>query len=167
MMRSALLLASALAVAPLGAQTTRPPAIPDSPAGRVLRVWLEANNSGGSPEMVPYLSSYLFDRRMHLDDLWTRRTAKTDEFWTRDSVPGRRFGGEKPVYVLTSGQTFSAAEEFAYNLQSQKRATIVGEATAGGAHPCGGAGLATSSSSECRAPGPSIRSRARTGKAQA
>ncbi len=95
-------------------------------------------NGGGSPEMVAFLSSYLFSGRIHLNDLWTRRTGKTAEFWTRDSLPGRRFGADKPVYVLTSGQTFSAAEEFAYNLKSLKRATIVGEATGGGAHPVWG-----------------------------
>jgi C-terminal processing protease CtpA/Prc len=44
----------------------------------------------------------------------------------------------KDVYVLTSSRTFSAAEEFTYNLQSQKRATIVGETTGGGAHPTRG-----------------------------
>ena len=42
------------------------------------------------------------------------------------------------MYVLTSNRTFSAAEEFTYNLQSQKRATIVGETTGGGAHPTRG-----------------------------
>jgi retinol-binding protein 3 len=42
------------------------------------------------------------------------------------------------VYVLTSGHTFSGAEEFAYNLKNLKRATIVGEVTGGGAHPVGG-----------------------------
>ena len=51
-------------------------------------------------------------------------------------VPGTRYEG-KPVYVLTSKRTFSAAEEFTYNLKSLKRATIVGETTGGGAHPGG------------------------------
>jgi len=95
-------------------------------------------NGGGSPGMVAFVSSYLFDRRTHLNDLWTRRTGKTEEFWTRDSVPGRRFGGEKPIYVLTSAGTFSGAEEFTYNLKNLKRATIVGETTGGGAHPVAG-----------------------------
>jgi hypothetical protein len=95
-------------------------------------------NGGGSPPMVAFITSYLFDGRTHLNDLWTRRTNKTEEFWTRDSVPGLRFGGKKPVYVLTSKRTFSGAEEFSYNLKALKRATIVGEVTGGGAHPVAG-----------------------------
>lgn len=43
-------------------------------------------------------------------------------------------GSEKPVYVLTSSRTFSAAEEFCYDLKMLKRATIIGETTGGGAH---------------------------------
>ncbi len=39
------------------------------------------------------------------------------------------------MYVLTSGRTFSAVEEFTYNLRQLERATIVGETTGGGAHP--------------------------------
>ena len=50
-------------------------------------------------------------------------------------VPGRRFGANKPVYVLISKETFSAAEAFAYDLQALKRATVVGEPSGGGAHP--------------------------------
>jgi retinol-binding protein 3 len=96
------------------------------------------DNGGGSPPMVAFVSSYLFDDRTHLNDLWTRRTNETKEFWTRDSVPGRRFGGRKPVYVLTSARTFSGAEEFTYNLKNLKRATIIGETTGGGAHPVNG-----------------------------
>lgn len=92
-------------------------------------------NHGGAPGMVALIASYLFDHRTHLNDLWTRSTDHTQEFWTEDSVPGRRFGGEKPVYVLTAARTFSGAEEFAYDLKALKRATIVGETTGGGAHP--------------------------------
>lgn len=40
--------------------------------------------------------------------------------------------------MLTSNQTFSGGEEFTYDLQTQKRATIVGETTGGGAHPIAG-----------------------------
>ncbi len=92
-------------------------------------------NGGGKPEMVALVASYLFDRRTHLGDLWDSWADSTHHYWTQDSVAGRRFGGDKPVYVLTSAHTFSAAEEFAYDLQALKRVTIVGEKTAGGAHP--------------------------------
>jgi C-terminal processing protease CtpA/Prc len=85
--------------------------------------------------MVALVASYLFDRRTHLNDLWTRSTNTTEQFWTQDSVAGRRFGGGKPVLVLTSSRTFSGAEEFAYDLKALKRATLVGETTGGGAHP--------------------------------
>jgi C-terminal processing protease CtpA/Prc len=95
-------------------------------------------NGGGSPRMVALVASYLFDRRTHLNDLWTRSTDATEEFWTQDSVAGRRFGGEKPVFVLTSARTFSGGEEFTYDLKTLKRATIVGETTGGGAHPVRG-----------------------------
>ena len=58
----------------------------------------------------------------------------TKQFWTLPYVPGPRLP-DVPVYVLTSGRTFSAAEEFTYNLKNLERATIVGETTGGGAHP--------------------------------
>ena len=95
-------------------------------------------NGGGSPAMVTYIASYLFSKRTHLNDLWERKSGGTEEFWTKDSLPGRKFGGEKPVYVLTAARTFSGAEEFSYDLKTQKRATIVGETTGGGAHPVSG-----------------------------
>lgn len=91
-------------------------------------------NGGGDPAMVAFLTSYLFDKRTHLNSIYSRPANKTEEFWTREDVPGKKFAN-KPVFVLTSNRTFSAAEEFTYNLQSLKRATIIGETTGGGAHP--------------------------------
>ncbi len=93
------------------------------------------DNQGGEPEMVQLISSYLFgDEPVHLNSLYWRAADRTEEFWTDDTVAGPRYGPDRPVYVLTSSQTFSAAEEFAYNLQQLKRATVVGETTGGGAH---------------------------------
>lgn len=93
------------------------------------------NNGGGDPATVAFMSSYLFERRTHLNSLYWREGDRTEQFWTEDWVPGPRFGQSKPVYVLTSSQTFSGAEEFSYNLKNLKRATIVGETTGGGANP--------------------------------
>ena len=91
------------------------------------------DNIGGDPAMVAYVSSYLFDAPVHLNDLHQGRTNETVQSWTTAVVAGRQFIG-KPVFVLTSPRTFSAAEEFAYNLKMLGRATIVGERSGGGAH---------------------------------
>src|SRR5688572_176161 len=96
------------------------------------------SNGGGSPEMVALVCSYLFGPDpVHLNDLYWREGDRTDEFWTRKEVAGKRYLN-KDVYVLTSKRTFSGAEEFTYNLKNLKRATIIGETSGGGAHPGGG-----------------------------
>ena len=95
-------------------------------------------NGGGDPAMVALISSYLFDSEpVHLNDLYWREGDTTRQWWTLPYVPGKRYGNKKDVYVLTSKYTFSAAEEFTYNLKNLKRATIIGETTGGGAHPGG------------------------------
>jgi retinol-binding protein 3 len=94
-------------------------------------------NGGGEPDMIAYISSYLFDEKTHLNDIYDRPSGQTTEHWTKTDVPGKHFGGKKPVYVLTSAFTFSGAEEFTYNLKNLKRATIIGETTGGGANPGG------------------------------
>lgn len=92
-------------------------------------------NGGGDPETVRFLCSYLFgEEPVHLNTLVNRELGTAEEYWTLRDLPGRRYG-DKPVYVLVSGRTFSAAEEFTYNLQCRQRATIVGKTTGGGAHP--------------------------------
>ena len=94
-------------------------------------------NGGGDPAMVALICSYLFgDKPVHLNDLYFRAGNRTEEFWTKPTVLGKKYG-DKDVYVLTSNRTFSGAEEFANNLKVLKRATIVGETTGGGANPGG------------------------------
>jgi C-terminal processing protease CtpA/Prc len=92
-------------------------------------------NGGGYGNMVELLAGYLFDQQQELSGTYNRpsgiRTHSTTPSW----VPGRRFGGKKPLYILISQKTFSAAEQFAYDLQAARRAVIVGETSGGGAHP--------------------------------
>lgn len=93
-------------------------------------------NDGGDPATVALVASYVFDEvPVHLNDMFRRDSGVTEQSWTVRDLRGKRFGSEKPVYVLTSRQTFSGGEEFAYDLQALRRATIVGERTGGGAHP--------------------------------
>lgn len=94
------------------------------------------HNRGGSPAMVALLCSYLLPAypAVHLNDLYWRPDDSTRQWWTVPHLEAPRYLA-KPVYVLTSQETFSAAEEFAYNLQALERVTVVGEHTVGGAHP--------------------------------
>jgi len=92
-------------------------------------------NGGGDPATVALMTSYLLDERTHLNSFYYRDANRTEQYWTTDWVPGKRFGGKRPIYVLTSKRTFSGAEEFSYNLKNLKRGTIIGETTGGGAHP--------------------------------
>lgn len=91
-------------------------------------------NGGGYPEMVQYLCSYFFGQPVHLNSLYWREGARTQEFWSLEKVTGKKMT-DVPLFLLTSEKTFSAAEEFSYNMQTQKRATLIGQTTRGGANP--------------------------------
>ena len=93
------------------------------------------NNGGGDSGTVTLLASYLFDQRTQLNDFYYREGNRIEQRWTADVVPGLRYGQKKDVYVLTSKDSFSAAEDFTYALKNQKRVTVVGETTGGGANP--------------------------------
>jgi C-terminal processing protease CtpA/Prc len=84
-------------------------------------------NSGGSPEMVMFVAGWLFDRPAFF---WNPRESDAGRMWTQSPMAGSALAG-KQVWVLTSSRTYSAAEQFAYNLKMLQRATIVGETTAG------------------------------------
>lgn len=93
-----------------------------------------SKNGGGSPSMVQYLCSYFFNQKLLLNSLYWRQGNTTEEFWTLDDVGGLKMH-DVPLFIMTSERTFSGAEEFSYNMQTQKRATLVGQTTGGGANP--------------------------------
>ncbi|MEU7908005.1 S41 family peptidase [Actinoplanes sp. NPDC049118] len=92
-------------------------------------------NRGGSPNGVTFWLSYLFpDDETHLNSIYDGESGNTRQFWSLAWLPGERYL-DRPVSVLTSEVTFSAGEEFCYNLQAHGRATLIGQTTRGGAHP--------------------------------
>ncbi|MDX1934049.1 MAG: S41 family peptidase [Capsulimonadales bacterium] len=98
-----------------------------------LIIDLRDNGGSMSEQAIPRVCSYLFEKPTHINSLYWRPSGKTTDYYTLAQVPGKRYLN-KPVYVLTSARTFSGAEEFAYDLQNLKRATLIGETTGGGAN---------------------------------
>lgn len=88
---------------------------------------------GGSQDAVRDMAGFFFAQPTHLNDMYDRMRNDTTHYWTRPDAAFVRFT-TLPLYVLTGPLTFSAAEEFCYDLQARQRATIVGERTGGGAH---------------------------------
>ncbi len=93
-----------------------------------------SQNGGGDPAMVQYLCSYFFDKKVHLNSLYFRERDETIEFWSLDEINGKK-RSDVPLFIITGKKTFSGAEEFSYNMQTQKRATLIGQTTGGGANP--------------------------------
>jgi len=88
------------------------------------------DNGGGFGETALQIAGYLFDRPT---DMYDPRRNSPVPARTASPISGNALV-DKPVYVLTSPRTQSAAEYFVYNLKMLKRATIVGETTAGHQH---------------------------------
>ncbi len=96
---------------------------------------------GGSADAINFLLSYFFNSEAPLTLLETYFRPQDQTF--KCQTTETPFHYSKPVYVLTSGFTFSGGEHFAFALKIHKRATIVGENTGGGAHPVAFLGLDT------------------------
>jgi C-terminal processing protease CtpA/Prc len=88
------------------------------------------DNGGGSGDTALQVAGYLFDRPTYMYD---PRPDSPVPPRTASPISGNKLV-DKPVYVLTSSTTQSAAEYFVYNLKMLKRATVVGETTAGHQH---------------------------------
>lgn len=90
----------------------------------------------GSGEVtgIPYIVSYFTEAEplIHIDSIYDRPSNTTTPLFTMPDLLGQRYGATKSIIVLTSKNTKGIAEDVAYCLQNLKRATIVGEKTAGG-----------------------------------
>ncbi|MFY8209629.1 MAG: S41 family peptidase [Caulobacter sp.] len=95
-------------------------------------------NNGGVLEMAQFLMSYLYPagkEQKFFDYHYNDRGVRVERSqWNLPAVPGRR-SPDIPVVVLTGSTSFSSAEWMAFALQRLGRATVIGERTAGGAHP--------------------------------
>ncbi|KAA3609168.1 MAG: hypothetical protein DWQ01_10135 [Planctomycetota bacterium] len=94
------------------------------------------NNHGGSSDTLPGLLSCFFPRGQSIE-LAVKTWRPDNSRILLETLPfqeGPRFD-RRPVVILTSKDTRSAAEAFAYHLRAFGRAFIVGERSSGGAHP--------------------------------
>ncbi|MEZ5957789.1 MAG: S41 family peptidase [Hyphomonadaceae bacterium] len=91
--------------------------------------------AGGSPAMVGYILGHFFPEGADVYNTFHSRQGELQETPPEQPASGRRL--DTPLFVLTSGRTGSACESVAYTLQAAGRATIIGEASAGGANPGG------------------------------
>ena len=95
-------------------------------------------NNGGALEMAQFLASYFFssEKDQLLFDYYYNEDGKriARGQWVLPGLPGKRMV-DKPVYILTGSTSFSSAEWFSYSMKKLGRATLIGERTAGGAHP--------------------------------
>jgi hypothetical protein len=91
-------------------------------------------NGGGSGETMNTLASYFFAEVTQLSGILEKINGKTHErqHWSVPFVQGPRYLN-KPLFVLTSRHTHSAAEVLAYDLKNNRLAKTVGERTSGDA----------------------------------
>jgi len=90
-------------------------------------------NRGGRPEMLQLLASCFLERPGHLYDIQHRGGDSSTAVWSYPNADFHPLHNVELV-VLIGARTFSAAESFAFAMKHVKRATLIGEATEGGAH---------------------------------
>jgi CubicO group peptidase (beta-lactamase class C family) len=102
-------------------------------------------NHGGSPYMTARIASYFLEADIPLTSFRYRHEPQGEEKRTFPTEPTKTLSYDAlskterlldvPLYVLTSHETFSAAEDLTCHMKELGRATIIGETSGGGANP--------------------------------
>jgi C-terminal processing protease CtpA/Prc len=101
-----------------------------------LIIDLRANHGGGGATDAALLGQLSRTPIPMARIVWRKPDGGTEEMQRTPTRPaGEPLYADKPVFVLISRETGSAAEGFAYDLKASKRATLIGETTAGAANP--------------------------------
>lgn len=90
------------------------------------------HNGGGNSRILPlFLGYFLGPEPVIFATRHERWKGESTTLVTRTDMAGARHAG-KPLYILTSGLTYSLAEHVTYHLKALTNATVVGERTYGG-----------------------------------
>jgi retinol-binding protein 3 len=92
------------------------------------------NTIGGDPKTVALALSYFFDREPFVLNRFIWRNLPVEEFRTTLTPGGPLYGEQRPIVVAVSRNSYSAAEEFAYDVKAMERGVVVGEQTPGAAN---------------------------------
>ncbi len=110
-------------------------ALASLPAAEALVLDLRDNHGGGADTVTGLLSCFFPQgEKVTLATRYWRPDDEESLIETDPALEGARFL-DRPILVLTSGDTRSAAEALAYHLRAFGLAFVVGERTSGGAHP--------------------------------
>jgi C-terminal processing protease CtpA/Prc len=85
-------------------------------------------NGGGDGRVGDILATYFYPEE---NEIYYDSISRTEKFKVLPFVQGKRYLN-RPVYILTGFETFSAAEGFCQFMQQNKKAIIIGEKTKGG-----------------------------------
>src|SRR3546814_8663832 len=80
---------------------------------------IDLRKNGGGMDTVDTIISQLVPQGSPLSGSFDRPSGKSTTHVSPAPSGARRFGDTKPLYILTSKRTFSAAEALAYALQEQ------------------------------------------------
>lgn len=96
-----------------------------------------SENPGGDGASSAFINQFLYREKDYQTLLKKKCTGEKD--WKQSEVIFNYNNGptffDKPIYIIASDKTFSAAEYFAFTAKEMKRATILGKTTAGAGNP--------------------------------